>query len=858
MAFFNGEGGNVNPRGREKTNGVSNYQWFEDLADNLKESRGNVYGRTLCAMAQECLTDSKYKETVAYGSIVTTQYVHNSVRKATGYSALAYEAGKAYQAEAATKTMSHPWKYTSPTTGEVFVIGSKFHASNIISSGNWDTRLQRPKGDLVDMELNVFMLGKELAFVTVPGEPFDYYFNEDGSNAWNNLLDDTYGRPFVLGYCNGAKGYIPNSKAYDYNLGSTKWQRGSYESAITPFEKGTGEEMIRLFGAMLERLQNGESYGYRGSCAHCEGDVLWEAYNGKKLLTTGHYYLLEDTMAPQLTIDANATVCFDLNGHTIKGATRAFYTKTGGNAVLNLMNLSPAGDGAALGCGGPLGAGSGYGGGAILVDKGNTLNLYGGQLGVYEKAYHSVLRGGTIRNNGTVNMYGGTVLASKASSHAGDYVDTTNTLKTVNTTGLGATVNNAGTFRMYGGKIEAGSLELITGSTTKMYGNINVYSEVRTPLDAKGICVYSEGKFYICGAAVVEDLCVADATGKQLVVDNKTAPFTGSLHLSFNAPFSGSGKVGSATADAALGSGSITVEGGIPVKRIGMELFTDINLLLEKGSETSYYGSLAAALQDYNGGVIRLMTNLSDSVTVTKPVCIDLNGYCITGSITVSDGGILYGKDSQTDDYTVDDEFAYGLLTNVKTLGSGTVTGYGENGETYVKITEKAGVSFHKADLRISTIGFRPGTIGLYYKSLFKGDEVVADNVRSYGICLSVENSAAAQAMTPGTYSAYTGFLPGEAGNQGTSTMVANIMRTGNTAAVNTANAETQIYGCAYLQTEDGFLFGAPVAQSLRQTVEAVDKQWRTLTDRQRDFVLSIRYRYSSVVEKWEIPNILS
>ena len=88
--------------------------------------------------------------------------------------------------------------------------------------------------------------------------------------------------------------------------------------------------------------------------------------------------------------------------------------------------------------------------------------------------------------------------------------------------------------------------------------------------------------------------------------------------------------------------------------------------------------------------------------------------------------------------------------------------------------------------------------------------------------------------------------------------MVSGIMKTGNSAAVNAANAETMIYGCAYLQTDDGFVFGDPVAMSLRQQVEGVDKIWRTLTDRQRDFVLAIRFRYSSVVEKWKVPNILS
>ena len=222
--------------------------------------------------------------------------------------------------------------------------------------------------------------------------------------------------------------------------------------------------------------------------------------------------------------------------------------------------------------------------------------------------------------------------------------------------------------------------------------------------------------------------------------------------------------------------------------------------------------------------------------------------------MTVADGATLYGKDSQTDDFTVDDEYAYGQMTHVKTQGTGTVTGQ----PGYLKIREKSGISFHKVELNIDTMSLRPGSVGVYYSAPFKGDEVVAENVRTFGISLSVENAGATQALTPGTYTTYTDFQPGETGNRTASTMVSNIMKTANSAAVNSANAETVIYGCSYLQTDDEVVFGTPVAMSLRQQMEAVDDIWRSLTEKQRDMVLSIRFRYSSVVENWDVPNILS
>lgn len=858
VAFFNGEGGNVNPRAREKTNGVANYQWFEDLADNLKESRGNVYGRVLAAMAQECLATPENRQAVRYGAVRSTQYVYNSVRKDTGYTELSYEAALEYQAQAAVKTMSHPWKYTSPTTGEFFVIGSKFHASNIIS--NWQVRFGKPLDSLVDMELDAMMIGPDVAIVTAPGEPFDYYFNEDGSNAWKNLVDDTYGTPFVLGYCNGAKGYIPNYKAYDYNLGSTKWQRGSYESAITPYAQGSGEHMIDLFESMLEGLVSGTCNVRNAYCQHCKTTVDWKPYTGIDTLQPGHYYLLEDAMVPQIHLADNATVCFDLNGHTIKGETRAFYTKYGGNTTLNLMDNTPEQKGAALGCGGSIGAASGYGGGGMIIDKGNVLNFYSGNIGMYEKPYNSVHRGGVLRVGGTVNMYGGTVLGGTVSSFRGDYVTSGNALATTTKDAVGATVCNTGTFRIYGGRIEGGRMETVTGAATPLSTGKYRYSETRTPLEGISYGVYTSGKFIVAGNAAVEELCIDGVAGELFIVDNAALPFDGYVQLNFMQYPEGGRKVGTVTGDMPLTEGSVMLANGSEVTRLGADLMISQNtgggeFCLTDSLGSASYVSLSGAYAAYQkrnsvNGVITLMSDSGDDLLIGKDVTLDLNGCYITGSITVSDGVTLFCKDSQTDDFTVNDAYGYGMMPNV----AGNMTA----ASGYLKITEKDRVSFHRVELGIDTMSLRPSAVSLYYRSPFKGDEVVAAHVRSFGICLSVENGTAAQAMTPGTYTVYTDFVPGAGGNQTASTMVSGIMKTGNTTAVNAANAETMIYGCAYLQTDEGFVFGETVGMTLRQQVEGVDKIWRTLTDRQRDFVLALRFRYSAVVEKWKVPNILS
>ena len=56
-----------------------------------------------------------------------------------------------------------------------------------------------------------------------------------------------YASTFILGYCNGAFGYIPNTHAYDY---------GCYESHTSNFARDTGDKLVQTYTAMLQDLQD--------------------------------------------------------------------------------------------------------------------------------------------------------------------------------------------------------------------------------------------------------------------------------------------------------------------------------------------------------------------------------------------------------------------------------------------------------------------------------------------------------------------------------------------------------------------------------------------------------------------------
>ena len=371
VAYFQGNGGNVNPRGYELmrdeygnviTYGESNtllkaYSWI-DLSGKNATLNGQVMGRAcsygvvLSQLALEGIQDGKNEASVEAGPIRTIQKTFESQRKTDGVHSLAYNAAVAYQTAAvlqadvsadysATNTayknyvaaynecesarkeyenasvflqwlykpaydkaltkrdeakatydaamasyqkkmdayvtfmtansindpvtevadaafavspdkavLSMPFRYKSEN-GQLHAIASKFHASAVIA--DWNAKLGIPKTNTSTIRLNAILMGEDLAFVVVPGEPFDYYYKETDiytpeNNLWNELIHEaTYGKPIVIGYANTPMGYFPNYEAYEYSEGSQKWAVGSYEVHTSDFAKGTGEEMVRQF-----------------------------------------------------------------------------------------------------------------------------------------------------------------------------------------------------------------------------------------------------------------------------------------------------------------------------------------------------------------------------------------------------------------------------------------------------------------------------------------------------------------------------------------------------------------------------------------------------------------------------------
>ena len=273
------------------------------------------------------------------------------------------------------------------------------------------------------------------------------------------------------------------------------------------------------------------------------------------------------------------------------------------------------------------------------------------------------------------------------------------------------------------------------------------------------------------------------------------------------------------------------------------------------------YATVQAAVDAYDGTIIRLIKPETQPVEVTKDVYIDLNGCSITGTVTVETGATLYCKDTATDDFEIGDG-RYGKLTDVagNVQGLSETSGLTEDG--YLKIREAEGISFHRVDLKLTAVTLRAAekgvcAPGVFYKCNFKGDQKVADAVGTYGIALNTLQMPNADNMeTLCAYSWFTQFAPGAAGNTQNGTLLYGIMKPTNQVLINNRNANLAIYGRAYIKTDAGYLFGSGCSRTLKQVTEAADEGWDSYSPEQKQMLYQMYSSYTDVMKSWDLPNL--
>lgn len=288
------------------------------------------------------------------------------------------------------------------------------------------------------------------------------------------------------------------------------------------------------------------------------------------------------------------------------------------------------------------------------------------------------------------------------------------------------------------------------------------------------------------------------------------------------------------------------------------------------------YTSLADAIADVRtddpvSTVITLQKSVQQAVTFDTTAYLDLNGQNI-GPVTVTEGCTLYCFDFATDDYQIEGDeetgyYGFGRLTvadDSKGEIKGVAAGDGFN-DSYLKVTDDAGISFHRVTLQITDMTLRTKNDdeeaynpGLYYKSTFAGDELVAQNVASFGIALSVTEEPNAENFgINNKCSAFTNFVAGETGNEGiTSTILKSILKESNGRLTNSSHAQMPIYGRAYILTDqDDYVFGIGVSRSFQEQIQELSG---TNDPEKLAEAVPLYRTYGRIMREWDVVNLES
>lgn len=570
-------------------------------------------------------------------------------------------------------------------------------------------------------------------------------------------------------------------------------------------------------------------------CTHCRDYVNWlpMASNIAKAQQAGHHHLYMDgkyETAQQFSTKNQAVVCLDLYGQTFDSSRRALHVAT--DTQLNLMDS--VGGGTVLGHTGT----NNPDGGVAVVQTGSVLNMYSGKLEfIKADAGYGTGRGGIMTLSGTLNVYGGTI-------QGGEMVKTTYNYNAPVYNGYGGAIHMLGTkcaLNVMGGQILSGSV----------------------PADCYGPCVFVEknnAKITLSGNAVVEDICYTADSSTSLTI---SGTFTGRANLSYlpSVEIAEGSVVGScANADitaATLQCGELLLvskDGQLCCSTFGPNTVAGVH----GAAGAMGYHSLEEALEAYTDGYIQLLKPVTGDFLLDQTLVLDLNGNSIDGTVTVADGTVLYGMDSQTDDYDVADGI-YGKLS-VVTQGTGKVTGatITDEHDNYLMVTEGDLVSFHRVTLQIYAMTLRPQVAGLYYNSRFLADQKAAPAITSFGIALSTQEVPNGENMEQiGAFTTFTGFAGGPSGNgDRAGTLLKNILQEENGYLVNLQNLNTSVYGIAYAKTAEGCLLGMPVCRSLLVQMEDVDAMTEQLSNAQTAAVTDMYTTYKTVFSNRELPGI--
>ena len=149
-----------------------------------------------------------------------------------------------------------------------------------------------------------------------------------------------------------------------------------------------------------------------------------------------------------------------------------------------------------------------------------------------------------------------------------------------------------------------------------------------------------------------------------------------------------------------------------------------------KVGDTEYTSIADAIAACGQGQYIVLINNVTEDVTISGDVYLDLNGKILTGNVLGD--GTLYAMDSATNDY---DESDVGGIVGTVMCNVPAVIETEINGEImkYLAVSGRNGMTFHRFYVGITAVSLNPAKTGFGYKAEFYGDATVQGMIQNIG-----------------------------------------------------------------------------------------------------------------------------
>lgn len=578
-------------------------------------------------------------------------------------------------------------------------------------------------------------------------------------------------------------------------------------------------------------------FGHCVCCDNVEGHdctqiIDWIALEGEVnfgQLDSGYYYLTGDVTAISVTdqfvgrVTKNSdgsyactqvtdlTIC--LNGYNITAnGSRAFMGVTQGSS-LTITDCAYA-DGK---WGGTVIGGNSTNGGIIYTYAKSELNIYGGNFTAKE--------GVTVSNGGLIVI-------------AQDRGDVPNSK---------AVEDQYSTFNLYNGHFY--------GGTAKNGGNFSFMHDVHVNiyggLIEGGTATGSGGNIHSGGYVLLQ---IHGTAGKPVVIRDGTASVNGgNIYMGHTASTISL----AAISNAAISGGTATTAYG-NLRIVGTPVLSGVTLndcvpevaaVWEGETLIGQHTTLSdAAANTGTNRYIQLLADVTETVTVSGDLYIDLNGHTLSG-LTVT--GTVYGMDSATKDYT---DANAGSMTVTGNVASAYKSTAAQTGKIYRYLTVKDGsnYSFHRYYMGVNTVVLSPGNDGMGYKATFAGSDTVKAQLQDFGMGVSFDPLA--ESLSSNIYRTKSGdqFTAGTPFTQ--KLIVKNILK--KDIPENHDYATTTIYARCFIRTKDGTtLFSAQLGGNLLDLVEKVDDTWKSYNASQKNAVADMLKQYPLSTGGWGIPN---